>query len=101
MVYMCVCAFMCVCLLLYKGTHVKLLIFYHKPVVVMKQLLFNLTRYACYLRRADMKKFSKLFFLFWFVFFFCLLVIASALEPVSALSFVSLSVRLLSGHILL
>lgn len=52
----CVYALMCVCLLLYKGTHVKLLIFYHKPVVVMKQLLFNLTRYACYLRRADMKK---------------------------------------------
>ena len=24
---MCVCVFMCVCLLLYKGTHVKLLIF--------------------------------------------------------------------------
>lgn len=59
MVYMCVSVFMCVCLLLYKGTHVKLLIFYHKPVVVMKQLLFNLTRYACYLRQADMdmKKF--------------------------------------------
>lgn len=62
-IYMCVCAraFMCVCSLLYEGTHVKLLIFYHKPVVVMKQLLFNLTRYACYLRRADMKKFEKVF----------------------------------------
>lgn len=32
---------------------------------------------------------------------FLLLVIASASEPVSSLSFVSLSVRLLSGHILL
>lgn len=76
---------MCVCLLLYKGTHVKLLIFYHKPVVVMKQLLFNLTRYACYLRRADMKKFLKAVFVLFF------LVLASALEPVSAPSFVSLS----------
>lgn len=62
-----VCVYVCV-RLLYKGTHVKLLIFYHKPVVVMKQLLFNLTRYACYLRRADMKKFKKLFF--GFVLFF-------------------------------
>lgn len=57
----------------------------------MKQLLFNLTRHACYLRRADMKKFKN-GFSFLFVCFF--LVIASALKPVSASSLVSLSVDL-------
>lgn len=41
----CVCARMCYCI------EVRTIIFfYHKPVVVIKQLLFNLTRYACYLR---------------------------------------------------
>lgn len=42
----------CVCLSVYHCVKVRMLnyFFYHKPVVVMKQLLFNLTRYACYLR---------------------------------------------------
>lgn len=52
-------------------------------------MLFKTSRYEEILKAG--------FFLF--VLFF--LVIASALEPVSALSFVSLSVRLLSGRILL
>lgn len=68
----------------------------------MKQLLFNLTRYACYLRRANMKKFLKAvrFFLVLFPPFFLSLSQSlnfhsffSPLEPVSTLAFVSLSIR--------
>ena len=29
--------------ILYKGMHFEVLFFYHKPVVVIKQLVFNLT----------------------------------------------------------
>lgn len=51
----------------------------------MKQLLFNLTRYACYLRRADMKKVLKavIFFVFSNFFFFSSLSASRLVSTVS------------------